>query len=102
MADDTSALVAEPSPNEMRDPEMRRELKRAAVWLGLAATMALVVILIQPILIILAGMVFASMLDSGVRLLGRALPIARDTLQRSGEGGLAQRLAALQRRPVGM
>ena len=77
MADDTSTLVAEPSPNEMRDPEMRRELKRAAVWLGLAATMALVVILIQPILIILAGLVFASMLDGGVRLLGRALPIAR-------------------------
>lgn len=77
MADDTSTLVAEPSPNEMRDPEMRRELKRASVWLGLAATMALVVILIQPILIILAGLVFASMLDGGVRLLGRALPIPR-------------------------
>ena len=73
MADDTPMLVAEPSPNEMRDPEMRRELKRAAVWLGLAATMALVVILIQPILIILAGLVFASMLDGGVGLL-RTLP----------------------------
>lgn len=77
MADEPRALVAEPSPNEMRDPEMRRELRRAGVWLGLAAAMALVVILIQPILIILAGLVFASMLDGGVRLLGRILPIAR-------------------------
>jgi predicted PurR-regulated permease PerM len=77
MATDPHALVTEPSPNEMRDPEVRRELKRAGVWLGLAATMALVVILIQPILIILAGLVFASMLDGGARLLGRVLKIPR-------------------------
>ncbi|HEX4694250.1 AI-2E family transporter [Sphingomonas sp.] len=70
-------LVTEPSPHEMRDPETRRELKRASVWLGLAAAMALVVILIQPILIIMAGLVFASMLDGGVRLLGRVLKIGR-------------------------
>ena len=70
-------LVTEPSPHEMRNPETRRELRRAAVWLGLAATMALVVLLIQPILIILAGLVFASMLDGGVRLLGRVLKIPR-------------------------
>jgi predicted PurR-regulated permease PerM len=70
-------LVAEPSPNEMRDPEMRRELKRASVWLGLACAIALLVLLIQPILIILAGLVFASMLDGGVRLLGKVLKIPR-------------------------
>ena len=39
--------------------------------------MALVVLLIQPLLIIFAGLVFASMLDGGVRLLGRVLPIPR-------------------------
>ncbi|THD36104.1 MAG: AI-2E family transporter [Sphingomonas sp.] len=70
-------LVTEPSPHEMRNPETRRELRRAAVWLGLAAAMALVVVLVQPILIILAGLVFASMLDGGVRLLGRVLKIPR-------------------------
>ena len=70
-------LVQGPGPNELRDPLVRRELKRAAVWLGLAAAMALVVLLIQPILIIFGGLVFASMLDGGVRLLGRVLPIAR-------------------------
>ncbi len=34
-------------------------------------------LLVQPLLIIFAGLVFASMLDGGVRLLGRVLPIAR-------------------------
>jgi len=77
MAKIREPLVTEPSPHEMRNPETRRELRRAAVWLGLAATMALVVVLIQPILIILAGLVFASMLDGGVRLLGRYLRIPR-------------------------
>lgn len=80
MADDAlppDALVTEPSPNEMRDPEVRRELKRASVWLGLACAIALVVLLVQPILIIMAGLVFASMLDGGVRLLGRVLKIGR-------------------------
>ena len=67
----------EPSPSELRDPFVRRELKRAAVWLGLAAAMALAVILVQPLLIIFAGLVFAALLDGGVRLLGKVLPIGR-------------------------
>jgi len=66
-----------PSPSELRDPFVRRELTRAAVWLGLAAAMALAVILVQPLLIIFAGLVFAALLDGGVRLLGRVLPIGR-------------------------
>jgi len=70
-------LVQGPGPNEMRDPLVRRELKKASVWLGLAAAMALVVILIQPLLIIFGGLVFAAMLDGGVRLLGRVLKIGR-------------------------
>ena len=74
---DRPPFVAEPSPNELRDPFTRRELKRASIWLGLAAAMALVVLLIQPLLIIFAGLVFAAMLDGGVRLLGRWLKIGR-------------------------
>ena len=69
--------VSQPSPNEMRDPLVRRELKRAGVWLGLASAIALVVLLVQPLLIIFAGLVFAALLDGGVRLLGRVLPIGR-------------------------
>ncbi|MBY0519356.1 MAG: AI-2E family transporter [Sphingomonas sp.] len=70
-------VVAGPGPSDVRDPAIRLEVKRAAVWLGLAAAMALVVLLIQPLLIIFGGLVFASMLDGGVRLLGRVLPIGR-------------------------
>ena len=65
------------SPNEIRNPETRREIKRAAVWLGMASAIALVVLLVQPLLIIFAGLVFAALLDGGVRLLGRVLPIPR-------------------------
>ena len=71
------AVIQEPGPNEMRDPVMRAELRRASVWFGLAAAAALIVLLIQPLLIIFGGLVFASMLDGGVRLLGRALPVPR-------------------------
>jgi len=52
-------------------------MRRAAVWIGMICAVALVVLLIQPLLIIFAGLVFASMLDGGVRLLGRVLPIGR-------------------------
>ncbi|WP_394653570.1 AI-2E family transporter [uncultured Sphingomonas sp.] len=65
------------SPSEVRDPAVRQEIKRAAVWIGMISAAALVVLLIQPLLIILAGLVFASLLDGGVRLLGRVLPIGR-------------------------
>lgn len=75
--DRSSKLVESPSPNEMRDPAMRRELRRASVWIGLACAVALVVLLIQPLLLIFAGLVFATMLDGGVRLLGKVLPIRR-------------------------
>ena len=56
-------LTREASPNELRDPFVRRELKRATVWLGLAGAIALAVILVQPLLIIFAGLVFAALLD---------------------------------------
>lgn len=64
-------------PNEMRDPVMRAELRRASVWFGLAIGVALVVLLIQPLLLIFAGLVVASMLDGGARLIRRAVPIPR-------------------------
>lgn len=76
-AEPSADLVGEPAPNELRDPLVRQELKRATVWLGLGGAIALVVLLVQPLLIIFGGLVFASMLDGGVRLLGRVLPIAR-------------------------
>lgn len=70
-------VVREPGPNEFRDPATRAELKKAAVWLGMAVGIALVVLLVQPLLIIFGGLVFASMLDGGARLIGKVLPIPR-------------------------
>ena len=74
---DALAPVTAPAPNEMRDPLVRAELKRAGVWFGIAVALALTVLLIQPLMLIFAGLVFASMLDGGARLLGRVLPIGR-------------------------
>jgi predicted PurR-regulated permease PerM len=74
---DEVSVVQEPGPNEMRDPVMRAEIRRASVWFGMALAIAAVVLLIQPLLIIFGALVFASMLDGGVRLLGRVLPIGR-------------------------
>ncbi len=67
----------EVGPTEVYDPVVRNELKRAVVWLGLALLIGLVILLIQPILLIIGGLVLAAMLDGGARLLGRILPIAR-------------------------
>ncbi|MFN3435795.1 MAG: AI-2E family transporter, partial [Sphingomonas sp.] len=77
MADPQDAPVhvtQAPGPNEMRDPVLRAELRRASVWFGLAIATAMVVLLIQPLLLIFAGLVVASMLDGGARLIRRAVP----------------------------
>jgi predicted PurR-regulated permease PerM len=69
--------VEERGPTEFRDPLIRQEMKKAAVWLGMAVAILAVFFLAQPLLLILAGIVFASILDGGTRLLGRVLPIGR-------------------------
>ena len=69
--------IEEPGPNELRDPVVRQELKRAGVWVGLVLLTVLIWQLAQPLLLIIGGVVFAAMLDGGTRLLGRALPIPR-------------------------
>jgi predicted PurR-regulated permease PerM len=65
------------SPNELHDPLVRAEFKKARVWFGFAVAIALVVLLIQPLMVIFAGLILGVMLDGGVRLLGRVLPIGR-------------------------
>src|SRR6185295_3738839 len=69
--------VEQAGPVELRDPLVRQELKRASVWIGLVLAALGVILLAQPLLLIFAGIVFASMLDGGTRLLGRVLPIGR-------------------------
>ena len=69
--------VERPGPSEFRDPMVVRELKRAAVWFGLALLIAGVIVLSQPLLLIVGGIIFAVFLDGGARLIGRFLPIGR-------------------------
>jgi predicted PurR-regulated permease PerM len=69
--------VERPGPAEFRDPFVRREMAKAAVWLGMALAIVGVIVLGQPLLLIIGGAIFAVLLDGGVRLLGRVLPIAR-------------------------
>jgi len=69
--------VERPGPAEFRDPFVRREMQKAAIWFGMALAIIGVVVLGQPLLLIIGGAIFAVFLDGGVRLLGRYLPIAR-------------------------
>ncbi|ODU81493.1 AI-2E family transporter [Novosphingobium sp. SCN 63-17] len=64
-------------PTDIRDDLVRSEAKKAFVWLGVAALIALAVYLAQPLLVIFGGVVFAAMIDGGQRLLARVLPIRR-------------------------
>jgi predicted PurR-regulated permease PerM len=73
----TEPHVERPGPAEFRDPLVRREMAKAAVWFGMALAIAGVIVLGQPLLLIVGGAIFAVFLDGGVRLLGRYLPIAR-------------------------
>ena len=66
-----------PGPADIYSRPMRDEARKAAVWLGMALAIVGVIVLSQPILLIIGGMIFAVILDGGTRLLGRVLPIGR-------------------------
>ena len=66
-----------PGPADLSSRLVRDEARKAAIWLGMALAIVGVIVLAQPILLILGGMMFAIILDGGTRLLGRILPIAR-------------------------
>lgn len=72
-----TAHDARPGPTDIHDTTVLREVRRAAVWLGMALLIVGVIVLAQPILLIIGGLVFAVILDGGTRLLGRILPIGR-------------------------
>ena len=77
MSEDGGDHIEQRGPTEFRDPLVRQELKKASIWFGLALAIAGVIFLAQPLLLIVAGIVFAAILDGGTRLLGRVLPIGR-------------------------
>ena len=73
----TEPHLERPGPAEFRDPLVRREFQKAAVWFGMGLGILGVITLSQPLLLIVGGAIFAVLLDGGVRVLGRYLPIAR-------------------------
>ena len=66
-----------PGPADLSSHGMRAEARKAAVWLGMALAIIGLIVLAQPILLIVGGLMFAVILDGGTRLLGRILPIPR-------------------------
>lgn len=72
-----AAPASAPGPSDIADPTLRKEAKKAFVWVGVAAFAVLLVFVAQPLLVVFGGMVFAAIIDGGVRLLGRVLPIGR-------------------------
>src|SRR3954451_6083702 len=69
--------IERPGPAEFRDPFVRRELAKAAVWFGMALLIVGIIVLAQPLLLIVGGAIFAVFLDGGTRLLARYLAIPR-------------------------
>jgi predicted PurR-regulated permease PerM len=66
------------SPTHIANPELRKEVKRAAVWVAVVGLAMLAVYVSGALLVIFGAMVFAAMLDGGARLVGRILPIGRN------------------------
>ena len=79
MADDavTPMHDTRPGPTDIHDSSIIREAKRAAVWIGMVLLVIGCIVLAQPLMLIIGGLVFAVILDGGTRLLGRVLPIGR-------------------------
>ena len=73
----TEPHLERPGPAEFRDPLVRREMAKAAVWFGMALLIVGIIVLAQPLLLIIGGAIFAVFLDGGTRLLERILPIPR-------------------------
>jgi predicted PurR-regulated permease PerM len=74
---DAGAAGTGASPSEVRDPLVRQEITKATIWFGAAILVALAVLLVQPILVIFAGVILGVMFDGGVRLLGRVTALGR-------------------------
>jgi len=64
-------------PTDIADPAIRLEVRRAFIWLGVAALFGLAVVLAQPLLVIFGGIVIAGLIDGGARLVGKVLPVKR-------------------------
>lgn len=70
-------MTEQPGPGDAYSPRIRSEFERAGVWISLIIACLVVWQLVQPLLLVGAAIVFAAMLDGGVRLLGKVLKIDR-------------------------
>ena len=59
----TEPHIERPGPAEFRDPLVRREMTKAAVWFGMALSIIGIIVLGQPLLLIVGGAIFAVFLD---------------------------------------
>lgn len=76
-ANDRPEEAVGPSPTQISSPRLQQEANRALVWVAVIGLAVLAVYLAQTLLVIFGALVFAAMIDGGVRLLGRVLPIGR-------------------------
>lgn len=74
VAPDRRSGASAAGPADIADDLIRQEAKKAAVWLGVAGLFALAVLLAQPIMVIIGGIVFGAMIDGGQRLIARVAP----------------------------
>lgn len=66
------------SPTQIASPELRFEAKRAFIWALVIGLIGLAIYLSQSLLVIFGAMVFGALIDGGVRLIGKVLPIGRN------------------------
>src|SRR5690606_28395832 len=76
-ADEEDLFDDRASPTSISSPQLRFEAQRALIWVAIVGLAVLAIYISQALLVIFGAMVFASMLDGGARLLGRALKIGR-------------------------
>src|SRR5690606_8677645 len=65
------------SPAHIQDPRLAWEARRAFIWAAVIGLTALSAFMARSLLIVFGGLVIATMIDGGSRLLGRVLPIGR-------------------------
>lgn len=77
MSEEHSSVPSGASPARITDDRLRHEAARAFVWVSIIGMAMLLVYVSYSLMIVFGALVFAALLDGFVRLLGRALPIAR-------------------------
>ena len=98
---DPAPLTDRPAPLEMRDGFARRELTRAAIWLGLAAAMAVAVLLavlpaflifqLNPLILAVGALPVIFLVSRSNRLASQYLEVEARFLANYNERKLAER-----------